>query len=48
MKEIKKLYSLRLFRTQLEYLRKKASNNHTTVTQYITDLINIDMKNTNK
>jgi len=41
----KKMYSLRIHSEQLEYLRKKAKNNFTTVTQLILDLVNKDMKN---
>jgi len=43
-KEIKKLYTIRIYSKQLEYLRKVAEKNFTTVTQYFTDLINADMK----
>lgn len=41
----KKLYSLRLPEQQLNYLRNISKTNFTTVTQYIVDLINEDMKN---
>lgn len=44
-KEIKKLYTIRIYPKQLEYLRDVAKKNFTTVTQYFTDLINKDMKN---
>ena len=44
MKEIKKMYTLRIPNIQLEYLRKISTDNFTTVTQYIIDLINNDMK----
>lgn len=43
-KEIKKMYSLRIHQKQIEYLREMANKNFTTVTQYILDLINKDMK----
>jgi hypothetical protein len=43
-KEIKKMYSLRIHKEQIEYLREVADKNFTTVTQYILDLINADMK----
>jgi hypothetical protein len=43
-KEIKRMYSLRIHKEQIEYLREVASKNFTTVTQYIIDLINKDMK----
>ena len=46
-KEIKKLYTIRIHPKQLEYLRKTAEKNFTTVTQYFTDLINKDMKKNN-
>jgi hypothetical protein len=46
-KEIKKLYTIRIHPKQLEYLRKTAEKNFTTVTQYFTDLINRDMKKNN-
>lgn len=39
------MYSLRIPNQQLEYLRDKAKTNFTTVTQYVIDLINKDMKN---
>ena len=43
-KENKKLYSLRIHESQLKYLRDMAEKNFTTVTQYLIDLINKDMK----
>lgn len=43
--EIKKMYSIRIHQEQLVYLKKIAKSNFTTVTQYILDLINKDMKN---
>lgn len=43
-KEKKELYSFRIHIQQLSYLRKMAKNNFTTVTQYLLDLINHDMK----
>lgn len=46
-KEIKKLYTIRIHPRQLEYLRKMAEKNFTTVTQYFIDLINTDMKKNN-
>jgi len=46
MKKEKKIYyTFRIHSEQLEYLRKKAKNNFTTVTQLILDLVNNDMKN---
>ena len=42
---IKKMYSLRIPDEQINYLRNVANENFTTVTQYIVDLINKDMKN---
>jgi len=44
-KVLKKMYSLRVHTEQIEYLREVAGKNFTTVTQYILDLINKDMKN---
>jgi hypothetical protein len=44
-KTTKKMYSLRIHTGQIEYLRNIADKNFTTVTQYIIDLINKDMKN---
>jgi len=46
--ENKKMYSIRIHIKQLNYLRNIANKNFTTVTQYILDLINKDMKNTLK
>jgi hypothetical protein len=46
--EIKKMYSFRIHGEQMEYLRKIANKNFTTVTQYILDLINKDMKENHK
>jgi hypothetical protein len=46
-KETKILYSFRIRAAQLKYLRDKAENNFTTVTQYLVDLVNKDMKNNN-
>lgn len=46
-KETKKLYTIRIYPKQLEYLREIAEKNFTTVTQYFTDLINKDMKKNN-
>lgn len=46
-KETKKMYSLRIHREQIEYLQEIANKNFTTVTQYILDLINKDMKTNN-
>ncbi len=43
--EKKKMYSIRIHQEQLVYLKKMAKSNFTTVTQYILDLINNDMKN---
>lgn len=43
--ENKKMYSFRIPIKQLNYLRVKANNNFTTVTQLILDLVNKDMKN---
>ena len=43
-KETKQMYSLRIHKEQIEYLRDIASKNFTSVTQYILDLINKDMK----
>lgn len=42
---IKKMYSLRMPDEQINYLRNIANKNFTTVTQYIIDLVNKDMKN---
>jgi len=39
------MYSFRIPIKQLNYLRVKANNNFTTVTQLILDLVNKDMKN---
>lgn len=39
------MYSLRIHEEQIKYLRTIANKNFTTVTQYIIDLINKDMKN---
>ena len=47
-RENKILYHFRIHSKQLEYLRNKANNNFTTVTQYILDLINKDMLENNK
>lgn len=47
MENIKKMYSIRIHDKQLNYLREMARNNFTTVTQYILDLINKDMKMNN-
>lgn len=47
-KENKKLYSLRLHLEQLEYLKNKAVTEFTTVTQYVIDLVNKDMKENKK
>lgn len=44
IEEKKKMYSIRIHEKQLEYLKRVAKNNFTTVTQYILDLINKDMK----
>lgn len=44
-KEKKELYSFRIHSEQLNYLRTMADKNFTTVTQYIIDLVNKDMKN---
>jgi uncharacterized protein (DUF1778 family) len=44
-KEKKKLYSIRIYPDQLNYLRLMADKNFTTVTQYVLDLIYNDMKN---
>ena len=41
----KQLYSLRIQPELLERVKLKAETNFTTVTQYIIDLINKDMKN---
>ena len=41
----KKMYSIRIHTEQIDYLKNIASKNFTTVTQYILDLINKDMKN---
>ena len=38
------MYSFRIHTKQLNYLRDMANKNFTTVTQYILDLINNDMK----
>ena len=46
-KALKKMYSLRIHTEQIEYLRGIAEKNFTTVTQYILDLINKDMKENN-
>jgi len=43
----KKMYSLRIPLEQIEYLKSVSNENYTTVTQYILDLINKDMKNNN-
>ena len=43
----KKMYSIRIHTEQIDYLKNIASKNFTTVTQYILDLINKDMKNNN-
>ena len=43
-KEKKIFYTFRIHAKQLEYLRKKAKDNFTTVTQCILDLITEDMK----
>lgn len=43
--EKKKLYSIRIHNEQLKYLQNIAEKNFTTVTQYVLDLINKDMKN---
>lgn len=43
-KEKKIFYTLRLPSEQLEYLRSVSKINFTTVTQYIVNLINKDMK----
>lgn len=40
----KKMYSLRIHPEQIKYLKLIANSNFTTVTQYILDLINKDMK----
>ena len=42
--EKKKLYSIRIHNEQLKYLQNIAEKNFTTVTQYVLDLINKDMK----
>jgi len=44
-KKTKILYSIRIPQEQLDYLRNFAEKNFTTVSQYIIDLINIEMKN---
>lgn len=43
-KETKQMYSLRIHKEQIGYLRNIANKNFTSVTQYILDLINKDMK----
>ncbi len=43
-KEKKILYSIRISLDQLNYLRNISEFNYTTVTQYILNLINNDMK----
>lgn len=43
--EIKILYALRFHSEMLDYLKAKAKEEFTTVTQYIIDLIAIDKKN---
>lgn len=43
-RENKILYTIRIHPKQLEYLRRKARENFTTVTQYLTDLITENMK----
>lgn len=43
--EKKKMYSIRIHQEQLKYLQNIANKNYTTVTQYVLDLINKDMKN---
>ena len=49
MKKEKKIsYTIRIRSEQLEYLRKISNLNYTTVTQYILDLINNDMKSKEK
>jgi len=45
MKTNKKMYCLRIYPEQINYLKEIADKNFTTVTQYILDLINNDMKN---
>lgn len=47
-KENKILYHFRIHSKQLEYLRTKANDKYTTVTQYILDLISKDMEEDNK
>lgn len=44
MKTNKKMYCLRIHPEQIEYLKLIANSNFTTVTQYVLDLINKDMK----
>ena len=48
MKNNKKMYSLRIPVNQLDYLKNVSDINYTTVTQYIVDLINKDMKEFSK
>lgn len=43
-KEKKIFYTFRIHSEQLEYLRKKATTEYTTVTQCILDLVSKDMK----
>ena len=44
MKTTKKMYCLRIHPDQIEYLKEIADKNFTTVTRYVLDLINKDMK----
>jgi len=48
MKNNKKMYSIRIPINQIEYLKNVSSINYTTVSQYIIDLINKDMKEFSK
>ncbi len=41
----KVLYSFRIHKELLDYMRKRAESNYTTVTQYLIDLIHNDIKN---
>jgi hypothetical protein len=47
-RENKKMYTFRISSEQLNYLRAEAKNNFTTVTQYLIDLVNKDMKDNKK
>lgn len=48
MKNNKKMYSIRIPINQIKYLKNVSSINYTTVSQYIIDLINKDMKEFSK